>query len=121
MWYLRGTKGGGRLSDGQPVQRCPRKAGEGGGQGAHGVWEELLVLGMASQHPSLAWVDAGDKMWGSANSRETAFLRVLSRRGPCRGEEGAWPSAAMCSSLSNPKGRSVSFVFRVPKGKEEVP
>lgn len=79
------------------MRRCLRKVGEGGGQGVHGVWEELLILGVASQHPSLARVDAGDKTWGSANSWETAFLQVLSRRGPCRGEEGEWPSAAMRS------------------------
>lgn len=88
---------GGRLSDGEPVGRCPCKAGEGGGQGVHGAWEELLVLGMASQHPSLARVDTGEKMWGSANSWETAFLQILSRRGPCRGEEGARPSPDICS------------------------
>ena len=90
------------------------------GRGAHGVWEELLVLGMASQRPSLAWVDAGDEMWGSANSRETAFLQVQSRRGPCRGE-GACPSADVCSSLSNPKGRSMSLVFRAPQGQGTGP
>lgn len=59
-----------------------------------------LILAMASQHLSFAWVGFGE-MWGSENSSESAFPWVQSRRGPCGGEKGACPPVHVCSSLSD--------------------